>query len=85
MSFIYFTSILGEQLPRGVKMGSASTTRLTGKTLEGKIVLEATSQAVPVERLPIAAIAGVSISFSINTFYASNPVYLTVPAGTAAK
>jgi hypothetical protein len=85
MSFIYFTNSFGEQLPPGVKMSSASTTRLTGKALEGKIVLEATPKATPVERLPIAVIAGVSISFSINTFYASNPVYLTVPEAKPAK
>ena len=48
-------------------------------------MLEATASALPVERLPIAAIASVSISFSINTLYASNPLYLTIPeAGQAA-
>lgn len=84
-AFTYFTIKWGEQLPPGVTVGKGSTTRLTGKTLEGKIVLEAAAGALPVERLPIAAIASVSISFSINTFYASNPVYLTVPAAPAKK
>ncbi|HEY5314236.1 MAG TPA: hypothetical protein VIK18_17015, partial [Pirellulales bacterium] len=84
-AFTYFTIKWGEQLPPGVTMGKGSTTRLTGNTLEGKIVLEAAAGALPVERLPIAAIASVSISFSINTFYASNPVYLTVPAPPPTK
>jgi hypothetical protein len=74
----YFTSKLGEQLPPGVTVGKGSTNRLSGKTLEGKITLEAASGALPVEKLPIAVMAGVSISFSIDTKYASNPVYLTV-------
>jgi hypothetical protein len=78
----YFTSKLGEQLPPGVTVGKGSTARLSGKTLEGKITLEAASGALPVERLPIAVMAGVSISFSIDTKYASNPVYLTVKPDT---
>jgi hypothetical protein len=80
MSFTYFNAVLGEQLPPGVTLGKASQTRLTGKSLEAKFVLEATEKALPVERLPIAAVAGVSISFSIDTRYASNPIFLTIPA-----
>ncbi|HUY88173.1 MAG TPA: PPC domain-containing protein [Pirellulales bacterium] len=83
MAFVYFTTKFGEQLPPGVTMGKASKARLTGDVLEGKIVLEAADNAVPVERLPIAALASVSISFSINTMYASNPVYLTVAPASA--
>lgn len=83
MAFVYFTTKFGEQLPPGVTMGKASKARLTGDVLEGKIVLEAAANALPVERLPIAALASVSISFSINTMYASNPVYLTIPAAAA--
>lgn len=75
----YFTSKLGEQLPPGVTVNSASNTRLSGKTLEGKLILEAKADALPVERLPIAAMAGVSVSFSIDTKYASNPLFLTIP------
>lgn len=85
MAFTYFTSVLGDQLPPGVKLGAASQTRLSGKALEAKLVLEATSKAVPVERLPIAALADVSISFSISTRYASNPLYLTIPAAASTK
>lgn len=80
MSFTYFNQVLGEQLPPGVTLGKASQTRLTGKALEATFVLEASEKALPVERLPIAAVAGVSISFSIDTRYASNPIFLTVPA-----
>lgn len=79
--FDYFNSKFGEQLPPGVKLSPKSKLRLTGKTLEGKVVLEADkAKAVPVERLPIAALARVSISFSITTNYCTGPVYLTVKA-----
>lgn len=77
----YFGSKLGEQLPPGVSLGKGSATRLAGNTLEGKLILEASKDALAVERLPIAVMAGCSVSFSIDTKYASNPVYLTVLGG----
>lgn len=83
MEFKYFTTVLGAQLPPGVKMSSKSKARLTGDTLSGKIILEATEKATPVERLPIAVVARVSITFSITTNYASDPVLLTVVDPTA--
>ena len=76
----YFGRALGSQLPPGVTLGKGSTARLSGNTLKGKLILEAASTALPVERLPIAVMAGVSISFSIETKYASNPIFLTIPA-----
>ena len=78
MSFDYFSSKYGEQLPPGVTVGKASKLRLSGDVLEGTVVLEASDKAIPVERLPIAVLARVSITFSITTNYATNPVYLTV-------
>ena len=78
MSFDYFTSKFGEQLPPGVTVGKASQLRLAGKVLEGKVVLEASDKALAVEKLPIAVLARVSITFSITTNYASNPIHLTV-------
>lgn len=78
--FKYLGRILVPQLPPGVTMSSKSKARLSGKVLEGTIVLTASDKVTPVERLPIAVVAQVSISFSINTLYASNPIYLTVEA-----
>ena len=80
----YFGSKLGEQLPPGVTLGKGSAARLSGNTLTGKMTLEAAKDALAVERFPIAVMAGVSVSFSIDTKYASNPVYLTVPAPEAS-
>lgn len=82
MQFMYFTSNFGDQLPPGVTVSKASTGRLAGDTLKGKIILEASEKALPVTRLPIAALARVPITFSITTNYASNPVYLTIPEST---
>ena len=79
--FKYFTSVIGAQLPKGVTLGKASTTRLSGKTLVGKIILEAdkdSKKLQAVDKLPIAILARVSITFSITTNYASNPIFLTV-------
>ena len=78
MSFDYFTSKFGEQLPPGVTVGKASKLRLAGKVLEGTVILEASDKALAVEKLPVAVLARVSITFSITTNYASNPIYLTV-------
>ncbi len=86
LSFDYFTSKFGEQLPPGVKISSKSKTRLTGNTLTGKLILEADKKkALPVKRLTIAAMARVSITFSITTNYASNPIWLTVTDGAAKE
>jgi hypothetical protein len=78
MSFDYFASKFGEQLPPGVTVEKASKLRLAGKVLEGTVILEASDKALTVEKLPLAVLARVSITFSITTNYASNPVYLTV-------
>ncbi len=80
MAFKYFSTTYGNQLPPGVTVSKSSKARLTGNVLEGKIILEATDKAMPVERLPISVLARVSITFSITTNYGSNPVYLTIPA-----
>lgn len=85
MSFDYFSSKFGEQLPPGVTVGKASKLRLSGDVLEGTVVLEASDKAIAVERLPVAVLARVSITFSITTNYATNPVYLTVQPEQAAE
>ena len=78
MSFDYFSNKFGEQLPPGVTVDKASKLRLSGNTLEGKVILGASDKAVPVKRMPLAVLARVSITFSITTNYGTNPVYLTV-------
>jgi len=84
--FDYFRSKFGEQLPPGVTLSKKSKLRLTGKTLEGKIVLESdAAKTKPVERLPIAALARVSVTFSITTNYCTGAVLLTVKPAAEEK
>ena len=78
MEFKYFTTVLGRQLPPGVTMSSKSKARLTGDNLVGRIILEASDKAKPIENYPIAVVARVSITFSITTNYASTPIMLTI-------
>ncbi len=87
MPFLYGNSIIADQLPPGVTMSKDSKARLTGKTLEGTIILEAAKGAdapKPLQRFPIAVMGRISMSFSISTNYASNPIHLTIPADTKA-
>src|SRR5207237_2691131 len=74
MEFKYFTQVFGAQLPPGVTMSEKSKTRLTGNVLEGKIVLQAAPNALPVERLPVAVAAQVAIAFSADATYAATTV-----------
>ena len=86
MPFLYGNSIIADQLPPGVTMSSESKARLTGKTVEGTIVLEAAtgdSAPKPLKRFPIAVMGRISMSFSISTNYASNPIHLTIPDASA--
>jgi hypothetical protein len=83
MAFDYFSTVFGAQLPPGVTLAPGSTALLGKGTAEGKLILQAETGAKkppPVERLPVAVLVRVSISFSITTNYASNPIHLTIPA-----
>lgn len=78
-AFTYFQTVLGAQLPPGVTLAAASKTRLTKDKVTGTLILEADAKkALLVDKFPIAAVARVSITFSITTNYASNPILLTV-------
>ena len=80
MAFTFFGTKFGEQLPPGVTMSGDSKTKLVGSDLEATIVLEASPQALTVDRLPIAVLARVPITYSIMTNYASNPIQLSILA-----
>ena len=81
MPFLYGNSIVEDQLPPGVSMTSDSKARMTEKMVEGSIILEAATgdnAPKPLERFPIAVMGRISMSFSISTNYASNPIHLTI-------
>jgi len=84
MALFFFNKKVGEQLPPGVTLAGPPTKKLTGDQLETTFTLQASATAMPVKRLPIAAVARVPITYSIMTSYASNPVFLTVAAAAAA-
>ena len=79
-AFTFGRRTFGEQLPPGVSMSKSSKVRLTGDMAEGTIVLEASPEALPIERLPFAALARVPVTYSIMANYASSPIFLTIPA-----
>ena len=86
MPFLYGNSIVEDQLPPGVTMSSASKARLTEKMVEGTIILEAATgenAPKPITRFPIAVMGRISMSFSISTNYASNPIRLTIAGAPA--
>ena len=63
-------------------MSSDSKARLAGNVVEGTIILEAATgdgAPKPLKQFPIAVMGRISMSFSISTNYASNPIHLTIP------
>jgi hypothetical protein len=75
-------SVFGNTLPPGVTIDDkASKTLLTGKVLQGQIVLKAAADAKPVERQQIAVAAHVAINFVMKMSYYGEPVFVTVAAG----
>jgi hypothetical protein len=74
----YYTRSCGDQLPPGVILSSKSRTQLKGDESEATIVLEAESDALPVNDLKIAVMARVYVTYNISTNYASTPISLTV-------
>lgn len=82
-AFSFFSAKYGEQLPPGVTMAASSQTKLVGDNLIGTIVLEANQRPHQVDRLPIAVLARVPITYSIMTNYASNPIYLSISGNSS--
>lgn len=78
MSHMYYTNSCGDQLPPGVSVSSESRTQLKGDESEATIVLQADSDAMAVENLPIAVMARVYVTYNISTNYASTPISLSV-------
>ena len=78
MSHMYYTNSAGDQLPPGVTLSADSRTQLKGNESEATIILEASADAPGVQRLPIAIMARVYVTYNISTNYASTPIQLTV-------
>lgn len=66
-------------LPTGVTVREAgSKTLLSPKETKGKIVLEASPSAPPIDAAPICVMGHVSINFVVKTAYASEPIAVSV-------
>lgn len=78
MSHMYQTRSSGDQLPPGITVASGSRLQLKGDETAGKVVLQASEDALPVQQFSIAVMARVYVTYSISTNYASNPILLTV-------
>jgi hypothetical protein len=80
-------SVFGNPLPPGVKLVEAgSKTSLAPEESKGRIILKADPDAKPVENVPIAVVAYISIDFVVKRAYASAPIWTTIahPAAVAA-
>jgi hypothetical protein len=70
-------SVFANPLPPGVTMEAKSKT-LLGTGNKGTIVLKAAANAAPVEDVPIAVMAHVSVNFVVKVGYSSPAILLTV-------
>ena len=68
-------------LPPGVTVREAGGKTLLGpKETKGKIILEASASAAPIDAAPICVLGHVSINFVVKTAYASEPIAVAVVA-----
>jgi hypothetical protein len=75
----HLAQTFGNPLPPGVTMVDAkSKTRLRAGESKGHVVLKVAADAAPIEDLPIAVTAYVSVNFVVKIGYASAPIRLSV-------
>jgi hypothetical protein len=70
--------VFGNPLPPGVTMVEDKSKTLLGGGNEGYIVLKAAANAAPIDNVPIAIQAYVSINFVVKIGYSSQPILLSV-------
>jgi hypothetical protein len=69
----------GSPLPPGVTvLDDKSKTRLRAGETKGHIVLKVSGDAAPIEKVPIAVTAYVSVNFVVKIGYSSAPIPLTI-------
>ncbi len=71
-------TVFGNPLPPGVTVVENKSKTLLGVGSEGAIVLKAAPDAKPIERIPIAVLANVSVNFMVKMSYSSPVVWLSV-------
>jgi hypothetical protein len=70
--------VYGSALPPGVTLVEGKSKTLLGGGSKGHIVLRAAPNAAPIEGVPIAVLANVSINFVVKVHYASAPIAVSV-------
>jgi hypothetical protein len=71
-------SVFANPLPPGVTMEMGKSKTLLGNGTQGHIVLKAAANAAPIEDVPIAVMAHVSVNFVVKVGYSSPVILLTV-------
>jgi hypothetical protein len=70
--------IHGNPLPPGVTIEAGKSKTLLGTGSQGHIVLKAAANAAPIDDVPIAVLAHVSINFVVKVSYSSPPILLSI-------
>ena len=73
--------VYGSALPPGVTLVEGKSKTLLGGGSKGHIVLRAAPNEAPIEGVPIAVLANVSINFVVKVSYSSPAIPLTVRGG----
>jgi hypothetical protein len=71
-------SVFGNPLPPGVTLEAGKSKTLLGTGSKGHIVLKAAASAAPIEDVPIAVLANVSVNFVVKIPYSSPAILLSV-------
>ena len=74
----HLASVFANPLPTGVTMEMGKSKTLLGNGTQGHIVLKAAANAAPIEDVPIAVMAHVSVNFVVKVGYSSPVILLTV-------
>jgi hypothetical protein len=71
-------TIFGNPLPPGVTLEAGKSKTLLGGGSQGHIVLKAAPNAEPIENVPIAVVANVSVNFVVKVAYSSPVILVSV-------
>jgi hypothetical protein len=74
----HLNRVFGNGLPPGVTVVPGKSKTLLGTGNKGHIVLKAAPTAAPVEDVPVAVMAHVSINFVVKVSYSSEPIWISV-------
>src|SRR5262249_10124820 len=71
-------SIFGNPLPPGVTIDQGKSKTLLANTSKAHITTKAAANAAPIDNVPIAVLAHVSINFVVKISYSSQPILVTI-------